>query len=254
MGGNVTVYSKVKSAYKKVLPARLRRGIYEILPRWAKGCRMRLIGLLEAKANHDEIYDRQYYVGVVDPYMSQSCGAIADSLVDAFSPSSVVDVGCGTGLLLVALENRGVAACLGIDYSEAALAICRERGVDALRLDLEHDAVPEDVKADVVISTEVGEHLPESCADRFVKALCDIASTVVLTAAEPAAFGESKGTDHVNEQPRQYWIEKFKSRGFKHDEHRSQQLSMCWQQRGVAAFLYNTVMVFLNESGCNKQG
>jgi SAM-dependent methyltransferase len=214
---------------------------------------MRLIGILEAKANHDEIYDRQYYVDVVDPYMSQSCDAVADTIVEAFSPSSVVDVGCGTGLLLVALKNRGVRICLGIDYSEAALAICRERGVDTLRLDLEHDAIPENVRADVVISTEVAEHLPESCADRFVNALCDIASTVVLTAAEHAAFGESKGTDHVNEQPRQYWIKKFKSRGFKHDERRSQQLSLYWQERGVAPFLYNTVMVFLRESGCSEE-
>jgi SAM-dependent methyltransferase len=249
----MTVYGKIKSAYKKVLPVRTRRGIYEILPLWAKALRVRLLEIMEAKANHNEIYDLQYYADLVDPYMSRSCDAIADSLVDTFSPSSVVDVGCGTGLLLVALKNRAVPVCTGIDYSEAALAICRKRGLDVLRLDLEHDMIPESLKADIVVSTEVAEHLPESCAGRFVKALCDIANIVVLTAAEPATFMGWKGTDHANEQPRQYWTGKFKSRGFKYDEHGSQQLSSYWQQHGVAGSYYKTVMVFVGESCRNKQ-
>jgi SAM-dependent methyltransferase len=197
-----------------------------------------LILTLERFGTHDEVYDAEYYQSLVDPTMLVSATTMAASIADAFNPSSVVDVGCGGGHLLDALRKLGVGGT-GLEYSSAALAICRAKGLCVVEFDLEHDATPP-LRADVVISTEVAEHLPLSCADRFVDILTALADIVVLTAAVPSG----EGTDHVNEQPNEYWIEKFSQRSYKLDE----ELSMRWRERwglaGVAHCFSSSVMVF----------
>ena len=170
--------------------------------------------------------------------MAHSAGAMAATIVEAFKPRTVVDVGCGGGHLLSALRDRGVSV-KGFEYSAAALEICRSKGLDVQQLDLERDTPP-DIHVDVVISTEVAEHLPASCADRFVDVLCRLSNTVVLTAAEPSGGG----TDHVNEQPNAYWIEKFRQRGFRFEEELSRRWRQSWREVGVAHCFENSLMVF----------
>ncbi|MCK4789834.1 MAG: class I SAM-dependent methyltransferase [Desulfobacteraceae bacterium] len=79
----------------------------------------------------------EYFSDIVGPYMANSCDVIADSIIEAFSLQIVVDVGCGTGLLLCAMKEKGVRQCLGIDRSQASLDICKERGLDVIKVDLE---------------------------------------------------------------------------------------------------------------------
>ena len=139
---------------------------------------------------------------------------------------------------MAVLRERGVKV-QGFEYSDAALDICRDRGLTTTKLDIEHDPFP-DLRVDVVISTEVAEHLPESCADRFVSLLLSLSSTVVLTAAVPGVCG----TDHVNEQPNEYWIRKFEARGYRFDDHLAQTWRNEWSRKGVAACFASSVMVF----------
>ncbi len=237
----MSLYRIMKAAYKRVLPKSARNTIYVISPTFLKRFRARLIRVLEKSAHHDEIYDQEYFTTLVDNYMAKSCDAIAESNMDAFSPKSVVDVGCGTGLLLLALQKRGVS-CLGLEYSEAALNICRQRGVEVIRFDLEHDTLPRHLRGDIAISTEVAEHLPESCADRFVKILCKIADNIVMTAAKPQA--SYAGTDHVNEQPHKYWIAKFEARCFTYNKELTSQWRENWQTRNVSKCYVEGLMVF----------
>ena len=218
----------------------MRRRIYIATP--FKGIRRGLIGLLETTATHDEIYDAEYYVDTVDPAMTVSAHTIANSIVGDLSPRSVVDIGCGAGLLLLALKERGVS-CVGIDYADAALDICRMRGLTVVKYDLEGRA-PLNLMADVVVSTEVAEHLPASCSDRFVDQLCMISKIAVVTAAEPGVAG----TNHVNERPNEYWIGKFAARGFKFAEALSVQWRNDWKRKNVAGCYANTVMIFQRES------
>lgn len=188
-------------------------------------------------AAHDEIYTDEFYRKAVDPQAQQSGGIIAATIVDGLRPRSAVDLGCGTGVLLAGLQARGVRA-LGLEYSEAALLICRERGLDVRRFDLEKDALCE--MFDVAISTEVAEHLPARCAEHYVDVLCGAAPTVVFTAATPG----QGGTDHVNEQPHSYWIEKFRSRGFALDEPASLRWRAAWEAAGVVWWFHRNLMLF----------
>ncbi|MHC4215456.1 MAG: methionine biosynthesis protein MetW, partial [Planctomycetota bacterium] len=194
---------------------------------------------LEKTASHDDIYDHEYYTDTVDKFMIVSCDHIADSIVCTFSPRSAVDLGCGTGLLLLALKEKGVE-CRGFEYSKAGIKICRDRGLCVEKLDLEKDGLPADVKADVAISTEVAEHLPEACSDRFVDMLCGIADTIVFTASEPT----NTGTDHVNEQPKSYWIEKFDRQGFIYDENLTLNWRADWNCKSVASCYTVNLMLF----------
>lgn len=47
--------------------------------------------------------------------------------------------------------------------------VCRQNGLDVRRFNIQQDVLAEGAKADVVVSTEVAEHLPESCADKGFK-------------------------------------------------------------------------------------
>ena len=62
---------------------------------------------LADNANHDEIYDADYYEKI-EATMSLSAVVIAESILRYFNPKSVVDVGCGTGSLLVQFNNKKI--------------------------------------------------------------------------------------------------------------------------------------------------
>lgn len=200
-----------------------------------------MLAKLEQGAQHDEIYDAEYYATFVEPSMSASAGVMAHAIVAEFSPKTIVDVGCGTGGLMLALTKLGVR-CVGLDYSRAAVELCVGRGLDVRQFDLE-SGMGCDLRADVVISTEVAEHLPASCADAYVALLCGIAPSIVFTAAPPSGHA---GTDHVNEQPNEYWIERFAALGRRHRGELSARWRHDWEAQGVSGIYSRSVMVFEN--------
>src|SRR5579884_4134161 len=72
--------------------------------------------------------------------------------VASLDVTTILDVGCGSGDNLAVLANVGRYELAGVDVSERALAIARQRvpGADLRLLDVERDALRE--KFDVVIS------------------------------------------------------------------------------------------------------
>jgi SAM-dependent methyltransferase len=189
-------------------------------------------------ASHDEIYDQEYFK-FVDRTSNQSAAVIADSIIHGFHPSSVVDVGCGTGALLDRLRLRGVQV-KGLEYAQAALDFCRARQLDVMKFDVAYDDLPELEKVDLVISMEVGHQLPETSADRYVEMLCRIAPLVVFSSEIPG------GGDKLprNEMPHWYWIEKFNQRGYRFEEGHSLQWRKVWKEKGTAPWFFRNVMIF----------
>lgn len=241
----MTLYSIIKTIYKTVLPNTLRKAIYRHTPKPLQVAKVYLLRRMEKKAEYDEIYDEKYYTDGIDSVYRKSCEVIAESIVRAFSPKFIVDVGCGAGELLQALKKRGIACC-GLEYSSAALRICRQKGLDVIKFDLLHDTLPRGYNADLVVSTEVAEHLPENYADRFVDILCAIASNVVMTAAVPATTYVGHQT-HLNEQPREYWISKFADKGFKYHEDTVKRFRREWHEKEIKPWFVQHLMVFCEE-------
>jgi len=220
----------IKDIFRKPLPLSLRQS------HWIVKFKQRVYW-------HNLIYDSDYYDYSVDDPAIRSVGTISESIIDDFAPRSVIDVGCGSGALLNALRNRGCDV-LGLEYSDAALRLCRRQHVPVLKFNLEKDSFTNRRTFDVLISMEVAEHLPAKTADRYVKLLASLSSVIVFTAAPPGQGGRA-GTDHINEQPPFYWIAKFDQRGFQHDE----TLSRNWREKWIAAgdvalCYYQNLMIF----------
>jgi SAM-dependent methyltransferase len=134
---------------------------------------------------------------------------IVPLLMRSYRPSSVVDVGCGTGLWLDEFQRHGVTNILGIDHEAAQRASLRIPAKCFVAHDLA-EPFRSPRKFDLVLSLEVAEHLDPGVADQFVQTLTDLGDIVVFSAAIPF----QQGVHHVNLRWPSYWARLFASRGY----------------------------------------
>lgn len=227
---------------------RVIRKLYRtLLPPSVRGSTM-VAKLKQSLLGHGWYYDSGYFAREVEGPAVRSAGRIANSILNEFKVTRVIDVGCGTGALLEALRDRSCEV-FGLDYANAALKYCRARRLNVAKFDLERDIFNDKRTFDVAVSMEVAEHLPERAADRYVDLLTRLSPIVVFTAAPPG----QGGTDHVNEQPPSYWINKFRQRGFEHVEELSQRWRETWKAAGdVKGWYYENLMIFRRVRLSNK--
>ena len=221
---------------------RLPDGVRAFISETPKLNRMRLLvrDFLAAGGSRDDIYNRTYYRRV-DSMALQSSLPLCEIIEEGFSPRSAVDLGCGTGALLMALQARGVRV-FGLDYSRAAIEICRQRGLEVREYDIEADVGLAGLgRFDVAICTEVAEHVKPQFADRLVRQLTVLSDHIIFTAAVP---GQGGGVDHVNEQPNSYWIGKFGMHGYAYLEEQTAIRRKWLLDAGVARFYANNLMLF----------
>jgi SAM-dependent methyltransferase len=152
------------------------------------------------------VYGREFFTRV-DPSAQSSAERILPLVLEALSPRSLVDVGCGSGAWLAEAARLGVDDYLGIDgYTPAeSLRIPADRFVL-------HDLttpVRLEQRFDLALCLEVAEHLPADAADVLVDSLVRLAPAVLFSAALPSQGGDQ----HVNEQWPDYWAERFKAQG-----------------------------------------
>ena len=220
----------IANLYRTLLPDSVRH--YSIVAK----LKTQLLVLL----GHDWIYNPNYYDMHVEGPAVRSAGTIVNSILNDFNIKSVIDVGCGTGALLEAFQNRNCKV-FGLEYSEAALNYCRARQIEVAKFDLKRDVFTGNRTFDLAVSMEVAEHLPEKVADRYVDLLTRLSRVIVFTAASPG----QGGADHINEQPPSYWITKFQQHGFKHAKELSQRWSESWKASGdVESWYHQNLMIF----------
>lgn len=237
------IIGAVKRAYRAVVPASLQRFVRESDSASARHGR-RAREWLKSLRSDSDLYDADYFATEIEPGASAFAPMMAEALIREFNPSSVVDVGCGTGALLAAFAAHGVR-CVGLENAPAALAWLDRRGLAAVRFDLESAAPFPGIRADLAVTVEVAEHLPESAAGRFVSLLCSVSDTVVFTAARPG----QGGTDHVNEQPSEYWVARFGSLGFQLRTELTENTRGEWGRRGLPAAFCGNLLIFARGEG-----
>ena len=123
--------------------------------------------------------------------------------------SSVVDIGCGRGVWVDEWRRSGVEDALGVDgdyVSADRLVIQKERFI---AFDLSKP-ISLGRRFDLVQSLEVAEHIPAPKAEIFIDSLVAHGDVILFSAAVPGQGGEF----HINEQPYEYWRDKFARRGF----------------------------------------
>ncbi len=107
------------------------------------------------------IYDLQYgNMYEADKYVRLRF-EIYESLLSPFLKESVnvLDIGCYTADLLKLLPTS--VDYYGIDSDKEALKIARKRGAKVIKVDLENERIPLDQKFDIILATEILEHLKD---------------------------------------------------------------------------------------------
>ena len=153
-------------------------------------------------------YSGDFYA-YIDAGSRRSARAVAGLLLPEIKIGSLLDVGAGHGAWAAEWLAAGVGDALAVDgdYVRADQLAVPAKYFRA------HDlAMPLDLgrRFDLVQSLEVAEHLPRARADLFVDNLVAHGDLILFSAAVPHQGGEH----HVNEQPPQYWREKFAARGY----------------------------------------
>ena len=122
--------------------------------------------------------------------------------------SSAVDFGSGTGTWLAACQNAGVNKILGFDnYAKESELLIERKYLHKKSL---AEKISLEEKFDLAICLEAAEHVEQIFADTIVENLTNASDVILFSAAIP----DQGGTNHVNEQPPQYWAKKFANHGF----------------------------------------
>jgi len=169
-----------------------------------------------------------------------SASAIVDSVIAAFAPSSILDVGCGTGALLDHFRSRGLRV-KGVEFSPHGLRMCDQRKLDVLVWDLRRGNGGDLGQFDVAICVEVAHQLPENSADPLVDWLCRSARQAVVFSANTPGMSDRL---RLNEQPHEYWIDKFSKRGFRFRANLTRQWRDEWRAAKTAPWFYENTLVF----------
>lgn len=154
-----------------------------------------------------DIYDKAFFEMHL-PWRAEY-ERIADTLDQIVEFRSTLDLGCGNGFLIARLADKGKFV-VGVDGSKHAAASAPEHVADRIQvMDLTR---PLSIgRFDLVICSEVAEHLEERFATPLVETICaNAAQSIFFTAATPGQGGHH----HVNEQPHEYWIDKFEQQEF----------------------------------------
>jgi SAM-dependent methyltransferase len=189
-------------------------------------------------AVNTRIYDKRFFENTIK-FEGPSAKAVTALLIKHFHPKSVIDIGCGAGIYLREFENCGVEV-EGYDGSPAAAA--GSLVGDKIKV---HDlTVPLvlDRRFDLVLCIEVAEHLEKEFADVLVDTLCSLGDVLVFTAATPGQGPESIG--HINEQPHQYWIDKFSEKGMIYNPSLTDTVRAEMIQEDVVWWVSKNVMIF----------
>ena len=100
-----------------------------------------------------------WYIGrrkIIARFVEEICRQVTDRR------PRILDVGCGTGANLLMLSKYGDAE--GVDVSEDALAFCRERGLEKVRLGAAEELPYEAGEFDLVTAFDVVEHMDDDLA------------------------------------------------------------------------------------------
>ncbi len=144
------------------------------------------------------------YIHFPEIHNLKSPSIIVPYLIEKFHPTSVVDVGCGLGGFIKIFLDNGVNDVIGIDGN----------WIDRSKLYISENFFKEqdleqrfslNKKFDLVLCLEVAEHLSALSSDIFVENVISLGDIIIFS----AAIKNQGGQNHINEQPVNYWIEKF---------------------------------------------
>jgi SAM-dependent methyltransferase len=184
----------------------------------------------------NKIYDKEFFFEG-EKFKKDSAAKVAEIINSCIRFSSVFDIGCGMGIYLEEMHRLGKEA-FGCDYSVEGLRISPKEftvfQADATK------PITLNRKFDLLICFEVAEHIQKKYSRQLVTNCTQNSDTVLFTAA-PVGQG---GVGHINEQPYEFWIEKFGEQGFTLDKELSEAMRIQMKKENVVFWIANNVMLF----------
>jgi SAM-dependent methyltransferase len=154
-------------------------------------------------------------------------------------PSSVVDVGCGSGAWLDIFRNHGAGRILGLDGRHVDPDwLCIPKGCFRA-VDLTQPFQLSEF-FDLAVCLEVAEHLPKQSAGGLIGSLVRLAPVVLFSAAVPL----QGGTHHVNEQWPAYWQDHFEQHGYRMLDLIRKEI---WSKPEVQFWYRQNILLFMRE-------
>jgi hypothetical protein len=140
-----------------------------------------------------------------------SAEKVVSILFDIFKPKSVIDVGCGTGLLLKHFQKKGSTIMgyegkwINKDLIEDNISNNLVKIIDFEQLDFINIK-----ESELCICLEVAEHISFEQAEIFVNFITLHSKLIIFSAAIPY----QGGFNHINEQWSDFWDLKFSKFGY----------------------------------------
>jgi SAM-dependent methyltransferase len=177
-------------------------------------------------------------------YAQDSRQAVVDAILSSFPEArSFADIGAGTGTYAAELRRRGVRV-VACEKALFGRAFAYWQGLRSRSFDLSRSEPARLPRTDVAYCLEVAEHVPPDLGDRLVAYLAHF-PIVVFSAAHPGQGGE----DHINEQPKDYWIERFARCGMKVDPASTDRIVTAFRVSDAPWWLIDNAMVFRPGAG-----
>jgi len=166
-----------------------------------------------------------------------------DAIIKMFKGvKTAIDIGCGNGSYIKNFIDAGID-CIGYDGSPLTLEI-----TSGLPCYIQDFSDPVDAgKFDLVVSLEVGEHIPKQFEQIFIDNVCRAAKRHIVLSWATEGQG---GRGHVNCRNNDYVIKEMESRGYVFDKEKSDIL----KGASTLDWFKNTVMVFRGWQSVHDRG
>lgn len=160
---------------------------------------------MEAEQYDQSLDNYNWLADHVDFWETTQAMALGKMMIDKFSPKSVIDMGCSSGIYLVPYVEAGIEV-LGVD---GASGVGKWIPGNFQVFDLRQPYTPAH-KYDLCYCIEVLEHIRREYSEIVVESLCRCSDTILVSAARPGQSGEG----HVNEADKGFWLALFGKFGF----------------------------------------
>jgi len=153
-----------------------------------------------------ELYSYQYYhASKIFQFNQPRLNGLV-SIINAYHPKTVLDVGCGLGALVRELQKQNIQA-YGVD---SAIVLKSIWGKDVKNLSIAPaDMLPfADQSFDIVFSSDFFEHIPEEEIESVRKEMIRVGKVVLARVAYEDKLTKKQALYHVTNKKKEWWEDK----------------------------------------------